>query len=363
MTAICQDGVKLDSYFRSFNYSLANEDSSVERALARDYHSPVVIGGSGIRALSLLSPHFESLQVVDVSRFQILYARLQWELAQQLTYENFCQVMGYQDLSLALRVRQLKELSFSSEVRQLLGRFPRIMIEEGLIYGGRWESYLLKVSSLIRRTSRHDFSVYFETKDLSEQQHLFETCWPRKRLSLLMRLFANPVLMNRLLYRGQMAKASDENLISFLEGNFENVFRNFPLKKSFFHQLLFLGKLSYPEAYPLQTEIWPDLQSCAKKVQFLSLDLLSAMESLPGDFWSCSDVVSYFSAQDLHRLAEAMSLRLKWKIPQRVVFRSFLRHPVLGPYPGWASRADLALEAADRDSTQLYRFQIFDSLH
>ncbi len=352
---------QVKAYFDSFNYSFANEDSRVEASLCRNYKSAVSICGAGGRAFALIPSGISTLKIIDISDIQILYARFQFELIKKMERDDFLRLMGFKKDSLENRRRLLAQLNLQSEISDFAEAIPDAGLSKGLIYSGRWENYLMTVSKWIRFLLRHDFRPYFEAGNLQEQQKLFQNRWPKNRLKFLMKLIANPHLMNKILYKGRMAGGQSEDLISFLKRNFETFFQTRPAREGFFHQLLFLGEVGFEEAYPphLSLENYKKIQKFSGEIKFIKKDLISALQSEEGEFWSCSDVLSYFGEKDLEQLEQTLERR---NSHQRLVFRSFLKHPFIDPPKLWQKRADLEADAASQDSTCLYNFQIFDSL-
>lgn len=349
------------NYFEHFNYSLANEDSRVEMQLCQSYSSAVSICGAGGRAFSLIPSGISSLKIIDVSEVQLLYAKFQLELIQQLELPDFLKLMGYEFESLKYRKRLLTSLHFSKEVQDFVVQIPDKKLAKGLIYSGRWENYLLTISRYIRFLLKYDFSDIFVCPDVNSQRDFFYKTWPQKRLQFLMNVIANPRLMNRLLYKGRMAESKSENLISFLENNFRTFFTEHIAKEGLFHQLLFLGEVRFKEAYP--PFLWPEnylkIKNFKGDIQFLKKNLHEAFMTEEAQFWSCSDVLSYFSDEDLLKLEGILNAR---QGSQRLVFRTFLKHPHLSLAKSWLQKDELVANAVSQDVTSLYKFQIFDSL-
>ena len=174
-----------------------------------------------------------------------------------------------------------------------------------------------------------------------------------------MKIFANPFIFNLFLYRGKFA-SSKESFPDFLNQVFHQILIVKDPKRSFFAQMLFLGKLKYTEGWPIEAQ--PEVFNRSKKFQgeiiFHQTDLVELIEqSLDLNFLSLSDVVSYLSEVQLNRLEKALC-HLEQK-QMTAVMRSFRRHPEFSQdFKKKLSTEDIRL-AEQSDSIGVYKFHIF----
>ena len=77
-----------EKYFKSLNYSLANEDTWPEVRLMRKWKPKKIlsVAGSGGRSLPLLAGNPESLHVVDLSEEQLWLGSLREETIRKCSY-------------------------------------------------------------------------------------------------------------------------------------------------------------------------------------------------------------------------------------------------------------------------------------
>lgn len=313
--------------------------------------------------MPLLNSQVTDVEIVDLSDLQLDYIRLKYELIKALDLEDYLKFMGYSKGSVESRKALLSRITLSEQARNFALQIPDALMHKGLIYSGRWESFLIRLGKLIRTLCAKDFGVFFEERSLQSQHELFIADWPELRLRILMRLFANQRLLNHFLYKGEMAQASGPNLLEFLEENFRHAFTTDRARKSFFHQILFLGEVAYPEARPL--EVQPDSFTSIKKFQgqlhFKKLDLMQALETSEATAFSFSDVISYFSPMQIQRLSKALDEKLG-QGAKIAVLRSFLNHPQLSLSESSFRNKNLESLATRQDSTLLYQFQVYSSL-
>lgn len=347
-------------YFSAFNYSLANEDTFVERHLFEGQKHIFCIGGSGSRVLPLLNSSVETLRVNDLSAAQLAFIQFKIKLLEQVDLQTYRQILGYERQTLARRKQLLSKVQFTEASLDFVRNIPDELLQRGLIYCGRWESYLLKVSGLIRSLSFFDFSPLFETQSLEEQQRIFAAYWPEKRMKVLLYVFANPQLMNLFLYRGQMAVSSEETLLQLLDRNFHETFTRTWARKSFFHQLLFLGELRHEEGFPaeVQTEVFEEAKRFRGQIIFEQKDLLESLPTSGANAFSLSDVLSYLTIERAESLSAEVGSLLH-RSNGVAVIRSFLRHPPLSLKKTVLYHESLSKAAEQQDSTRLYQIQVF----
>lgn len=349
----------MEKYFTGLNYSLANEDSSVEKELSLSAKKILTVCGSGCRALSLLRDGLEELNIVDISSEQLEYTRFKFELIKKMNYEEYLKFMGLKDSSYSEKLEIFAKYSFSSSVYKFKNKISKDSLFYGLVYSGRWESFLRNLGrSITFLTGYSDFN-----KDFEDVKHC-QKYWPEKRLEFLISLLAHPRILNRFLYKGQMIDLKNSDLGQFLIQNFKSAFMEKDPKKSFFHQMLFLDKVKYSQGYPLefQHETFLAIKNYQGKINYLQMDLKKAINEIPFDFASLSNVPSYFNPS----LRQEFEKQLCQVMTQRsacVVMRSFLREDLVSDskLQSWLS-VEKTRRAELQDSTMLYKFQILENL-
>ena len=94
-------------YFDDLNYTLGNEDSSLEyNLLPKDTKHVLAIAGSGSRILPLLAKHPKKLTCIDTSSLQLYLTELRIETLRSLEYDKFLAFWGYPTHSLAPEERK-----------------------------------------------------------------------------------------------------------------------------------------------------------------------------------------------------------------------------------------------------------------
>jgi S-adenosylmethionine:diacylglycerol 3-amino-3-carboxypropyl transferase len=249
---------------------------------------------------------------------------------------------------------------YSDWTRQYYQQIPKDVIADGLIYSGRWESFLIKLGKVITAmTGYENFHLDFQDRDHAQKY------WPEKRLRLLINCLAHPQILNKFLYKGQMISLNDHHLGNFLLNNFKKSFLEKDPRDSFFLQMLFLGKVIYNQAYPLefQKSTFTHIKNFQGTIHFLRKDLIQAVEELDFDFASLSNVASYFDIQNKLKFEEALFGILTKQGSRQIILRSFLRpDPIkLEKLKSYLDK-ERSLIAEQQDSTLLYKFQILKKI-
>lgn len=357
----------MSNYFNFFNYSLANEDTRIEAQFVDQLQPKQVaaVCGSGARAFALLNSSVQDLYLVDTSQFQLDYARFKWDLIQKLNLEDYKKIMGYTVVTAEHRKQILNATQLTEESQIFIQQFKNQHLENGFIYLGRWERFILGLSRLIRWASGTNFSPLFESRSEMEQKAVFQNIWPRKRLQFFISTLAHPRVLNIFLYKGQMVQQlNTKPFHQDLMDRFENFFETQTARQSFFMQLLFLGKMTHADGLPI--EVQPEYFEKMKKfkgtlhLKHMTLnDFLKTQNNI--DFVSGSDIVSYLQESQLYELGQLM-LRHLSEHRCFYLFRSFKRHPALGTFLNPFKKSDLEKKCETQDASVVYQFHIYSSL-
>ncbi|WP_413290567.1 DUF3419 family protein [Bdellovibrio sp. HCB337] len=358
-------------YFSDLNYTLANEDTRVEYDLLPEKMSRVFsIAGSGARCLPLIARHPKELDVVDMSVSQNYLCELRYQATKVLSYEEYLFLLGYRGALQSgkdqgdSRVEIFNKIELSPDAKtywleRSAGWSPR-----GFILLGRWESHFQKLGYLFRDVLQCDFSKVFEAQTLSEQIELYEKHWPHVRWKSFMRVAASEYVFNKFLYKGHFSGRSEAKTearppYQFVQEEFDRIFRSQLVRKNYFMQILFLGKIAYEEGLPLEAHqhIFEKVKSAPTKVNYLLGNLLEHLPRKNYDFISLSDTISYLPQENANQILQG--LHPETKSNSQVVIRSFMRAPTAPDTRGWQECKDQDVWAQKMDGTGVYQFHIF----
>jgi S-adenosylmethionine-diacylglycerol 3-amino-3-carboxypropyl transferase len=360
-----------EEYFSDLNYTLANEDSRDEHDLLPETVSRVFsIAGSGARCLPLIARHPLELDVVDMSVSQNYLCELRFEAIKVLSYEEYLFLLGYRG---ALqygkdagdeRIEIFKKISLSPEAKNYWQERSAGWSPRGFILLGRWEAHFQKLGFLFREVLQCDFSKVFAAQSLPEQIELYEKHWPRVRWKSFLRVAASEYVFNRFLYKGHFsgrskAKTESRPPYQFVLEEFDRIFRSQLVRKNYFMQILFLGKIAYEEGLPLEAHqrIFEQVKNAPTKVNYLLGNLLDHLPRKSYEFISLSDTISYLPQEAANQILQG--LHAKTKSGSQVVIRSFMRAPTAPDIRGWQACRDKDVWAQKIDGTGVYQFHIF----
>ncbi len=340
-------------YFQGFNYSLANEDFQIEVELSRNYRSIAAVCGSGLRAFNLLRPDVEVLTLFDISQTQLDYAQFQLQAIKHLPYLDYLKLVGFVSCDLSEKVKIKNQLSENNTENFFLKELSFEMLERGLVYSGRWESFVIKIAKVIRFFLDFDFDS--EVYQVASEK----ATWPKGKLQWLLNLIARPSIFNRFLYKGHMPSQVGLSLGEFLIQGIDSIVKSPKLKQSALHQLFFLGNVKYKEGIDsvISEEKFNVIKNYQGKIDFELIGLTEAFKRIRADFWSCSDVLSYLSTEEINALSSVVS----GSSCKRVVVRTFRNHPELNATLNSKRNKRSEEWAMDTDLTRLYNFKIYDN--
>lgn len=352
-------------YFKSLNYTLGDEDSSVEHAMLQERNEHVVsIAGCGGRVIPLLARQPGKLICVDISPIQLELTRFRLAAAANLELDDYLGLLGYTPMEIRKRERLFNLLNIpkNSEydrLKQIISRdYP-------LIYQGRFEKMLHQLYTVIRFVIGNYRHTLFSYNTLEEQREFITTKFPRKRWNLLVIALGNSAILNSLLYRGEFPKKNIAGShASIYHSIFETLFNTILARRSFFLQMIFLGEIKYADGYPIecQAEIYHSAQLASKQceIDYYCGDVLNYLSnSSDVNFVSLSDVPSFLSNQQA--ISYLKKIQPGLAPGALVVSRGHMR--VIEPeLTGFYDSTEQIEDIIKNESTQLWRISSFTKL-
>lgn len=131
------------------------------------------------------------------------------------------------------------------------------------------------------------------------------------------------------------------------------------VRKNYFMQILFLGKIAYEEGLPYEAHqlIFDRVKSSPTKVNYLLGNLLDHLPKTAYDFVSLSDTISYLDQGDASQILQKLHKDTAAK--SQMVIRSFLKAPTAIDTKGWEALKNVDKWAHAKDGTGVYQFHIF----
>ena len=285
----------MQNYFQSLNYTMANEDTTLEFELARKLNSKKIltVGGSGSRALPFLALPLEALSIVDVSADQLMLIELKLLTIKQLEHQDAVLFWTSEET----RVRE--EIFNKLKLEQKFQDFYHFHTEQNPkiapLFWGKWEKTFIKISKI---------TSFFFSKKLREALFTTDKPWQLYqdyirgvKWDILLKIVGNKAMFNSILYKGSfIQKNSKLSYFDYYYQAFERLFA-LDVKRSHFLQLCFCGKVVTPEGLPIEfdPELFARIKASTITPQYIQGSVFERPESTQYDFVSLSDVPSYLS--------------------------------------------------------------------
>ncbi len=245
-------------YFNFLNYTLGNEDTTIEYKLCCYYgpNSILSVCGSGGRAFPLLMENTRKICLFDVSAPQLKLAKLRQNTYQKLDYQNFLRFWGYynnskySDVDSSLRLEVIESLS---DDRDFWLSYFKNFNWESILYHGKWEKTFILLAKFSRLLLGKRYCEIFNYEDIKKQREYYKNKFPIKRWKLVIYLLGNKSVFNALLYGGSFVKKNiKESFYKYYFNAFDRLFNNVLAKESFFLNLCFFGKIKFNEGNPIE---------------------------------------------------------------------------------------------------------------
>lgn len=295
-------------YFSGLNYTLGNEDTSVEIGMIKKLKPKNVfsICGSGGRSLPLAHSEAENLVLADLSKEQLFLAQLRLATYKNLTHEEFLLFWGYypysNDNNASERKTLFNKITLTVEVRDFFTNVFNEINFDSLLYLGKWERTFATFAKLNRALLGKDFDRILRFDSLEDQVHYYHTQFPMKRWKALIHVLGNKAMFNALLYKGDfITKNSPLSHFDYYYQAFERLFTKDLAQKSFFLQLCFYGRIKSLLGVPVEAskESFERVKASKAHVDYVKEDFVSYLSRglKKFDFLSLSDVPSYFQGE------------------------------------------------------------------
>lgn len=354
----------MSKYFQGLNYSLANEDTWIEYdLLPQNAKSVFSVCGSGSRVLPLIAKNPEEITVVDLSPTQLALCRLRIKAAKNLSWEDYLFLLGYKTDGPVMRSDLMSKIDLTGDDQKLWKEIQPDWEARGFIYLGKWENHFMKLGKLYTFIPGIDLKPLFDAESLEAQREMLKRYWTPRFFKLFTKIVLNDWVSNKLLYKGSFAggkekRTSERSASELVFEEFSDLFENTWIRSNYFLNMIFLGKIKYQEAYPLEAleEVWHGVRNSKSEIYFSTGNLLSMVQEKAYDFYSLSDTFSYMNSEDLQDFLP--SLPKDVVSGSQMVIRTFMRKPQFQVNSSWRTDTKKNLDSAKKDCTRVYEFHI-----
>lgn len=354
-------------YFRGLNYTLGNEDTSVEIALIKSLRPKRVfsICGSGGRSLPLLHDECEEIVLSDLSLEQLQLAELRFATYKELSFEDFLLFWGYFPYSANNHTKKRRDLFVSLKLSDAAyAFFSQVFHETGyesLLYLGKWErtfALFAKINQVLLAPN-HDRILRFD--NLEDQVYYYKHQFPMMRWKGLIHMLGNKAMFNALLYKGDFIKKNSPlTHFDYYQQAFERLFTKDLAGKSFFLHLCFYGKITSFAGVPVeaQEDSFYRIKKAIGNVVYLQQDFINALSKgdRKFDFVSLSDVPSYFSGESERQFMQFIRPGLN---PGAVVVVRYYLRTAECLLEGFEDISEDYKEVIELEKVQMYNIKIY----
>lgn len=355
-------------YFHHLNYSLGNEDSTVEyEALPERVGRVLCVAGSGSRVLPLVARRPSRVVCVDVSPEQLHLTELRVQAARTLTHREYLQFFGYPPAPADpdLRRRIFDRIPMSDPTRACFLDIFDHRGWESMLYDGRWERTFGKLARINGMLTRAAGRGLFEARTDEEHRAYLARHFPRTAWLLTLLLLGNPLVFNLMLYKGDFPRKNLPGTpFGFYRRAFDNLFGLGPARENFFLQIVFFGRLVYEQGNPIECrpDVFRRIQDAlaSTEIEYHRGDIIEAAASAtePFDFISLSDVPSYFAPPVEQTYLQQVRRGLADR--GRVVVRYYLRKPERTDRRGFRDITSSFAAPIRREKVGVYQIEVFE---
>ena len=297
-------------FLETLNYSSSNEDSRSEvkslRIGAED--SALCITGSGARTLDLLIESPREIVSIDFNPCQNFLLELKMQAIRHLEYEEFLEFLGVFPSRKRGHLYKTIRRSLSIDTRNFWDS-NSAMIQNGVIYQGRWERYFHQLERLVSLVRPHLRDKLFSCSSLSDQARIWRDEWNTPLWHVFLRSISSPVVWKYIFgdpgfYHYVPASFS---IYEYLNMRFTSGFENILASESPFASLLFFGKYNPNCVLPahLEGRHYTRLRNSLERVRVVTQSLLDYLERCKKnsfDKYSLSDFASYTNIEEYKRI-------------------------------------------------------------
>jgi S-adenosylmethionine-diacylglycerol 3-amino-3-carboxypropyl transferase len=354
------------SFFNKINYSSANEDGASERAALRgslEGQIALAITGSGSRPLELLISKPERVIAIDVNPSQNFLLELKMAAMRILPYPEFVSFIGITPCDSRIKIYQ----DLRSLISPQAGAFwdshlgP---IQRGVLYCGRWEKYLRRMSLLLRIFRPAKSRRLMFSENLECQRVFWKGAWDDQFWNTMLKIVGHRKLWEYVAREpGAEWIPSGASASQIMAHRLGRASRHIHFRKSAFAWLFFTGKYNAAESLPcsLSPEYYQVIKEGLPAVKIVTQSLSEYLQNTKEKFaaFSLSDFGSYASPEQYCQTWQAVT-RASSQAGARVVEREFLVPRVPEEICGVKLERDRATEEklALSDRSMVYDFVV-----
>jgi S-adenosylmethionine-diacylglycerol 3-amino-3-carboxypropyl transferase len=291
--------------FSRLLFGMSWEDPESDRRALRIQpgETMVTITSGGCNTLTLLLEDPLHIFAIDINPCQSHLLELKRAAIRHLEYEDLHAFLGLQPSTNRLQMFNSLMSDLSEPAREYW-LAHRTAIRKGVVYQGRYETFLGYFRSLLRLVhGRNRIEKLFQCRSIDEQRDYFDNVWNTVQWRMLFRLLFN----KHMLAKGGLSTdyfQFDDGTSSFVEsflGRAKTALRDIPVRSNYFLAQYLLGRYTGPGAVPayLQRERLPLIRERLNRIEVVTGDL---------KVWLAGHPAASIDAFSLSNICELMSL-------------------------------------------------------
>lgn len=300
-------------FYKRLNYSLGNEDWSVEeQALSVKSGDHVLcVTASGDRPLDLLTTECEEVTAIDLNRSQTYLLDLKIAALTHFDYEKYLAFLGC--VPSEHRYSMFKEIKFLlQDESALFWQHHKKMIERGVIYQGKIERLTQVAAKIFKACRGKNIERLFSFNNLDEQREFVNKVWDRFLLRKIFDVLLSPKLVKIVSNDPGLNDYVDHSIHpgKYIYQRMLDYLHNHLANKSVLLQLVVLGRI-LPEAYfPYLTfSGFEKIRTNTHRLKFRTDNIIEFLHRNEGyclDVFSMSDIASYMPQAAFERMLEGI---------------------------------------------------------
>lgn len=283
--------------------------------------------------LALLITNPQKIYTFDYNIVQIYFAKLKLVAFKILTYPEVLLFLGLNS-NKSQRIKLYEKLKpyLEQEVKTYFDNHLE-MIEEGLIFAGKFEYYLQKFHKYILPlvNSKKTINQFMNASTIEEQREIYQKKFNNLFFKLLFKIFFSKKVMAKLGREKSYFAYANIPLSKTLKNRIDLGFNNVLNQDNFFMQYIIEGTFKTLPTY-LQEKNFEIIKNNLDKIEFIHGDIYKVFEitkekQLKFDFFNLSDIFEYMSEEQTLKheemIAQMANLQAKVVFWNMIVPRKF----------------------------------------
>ncbi len=352
-------------FYSRLSYSFGNEDWETEhKALKIQPDDRILcVTASGDRPLNLLREDLQEIITIDSNPLQNALFNLKKTALAHLSNAEYLAFLGIHPHINRLETYRKLESKLSAPSPAIWSRHLD-KISAGVVYEGTLERLLKRCSNVIRSFRGGKIDRLFRCDDLEEQRQFLEREWHSYLWKKTFELALHPLITRFFIRDPGLYEYVDPSIHvgNYLHNRLHSSLNRCLAKESILISLIFKGSVDtkYLPPYLSEKEL-EVIRPRLNRIQSKTCDLISFLEKSPPNYFDCfstSDVASYLSKEDFHRMIQVIYNAAK--PGARFCMRQFLSNHQIPPAfkHSFKRNPELEKQLEKEDRCFVYRFLV-----